>query len=182
MSFGWEGQKVRLVPLDKGRHFENCVRWLNDPEVTRWTLVGDFPLTRVAEEEFFDRVMRENNTDVVLAIETLEDEHIGVSGLHQISFRHGTAITGTLIGRRKLWGRGYGSDAIQVRTRYAFEVVGLRLLLSEVMADNQASIKALAKSGYREMGRIPQRWWKRGVHRDVVLMALARDDWQARRD
>ena len=44
MAFGWEGSKVRLVPLDKARHLENAVLWLNDPKLTAWTLIGDFPL------------------------------------------------------------------------------------------------------------------------------------------
>ena len=91
MCSGWRGAKVQLVPLDRDKHFDNCVRWLNDPSVTAWTLVGDYPLTRVAEEEFFDRVTRQNDTDVVFAIETLEEdeEHIGVIGIHGISLRHG---------------------------------------------------------------------------------------------
>ena len=182
MSFGWEGEKVRLVPLEHERHFENCVRWLNDPELTRWTLMGDFPLTRLVEQEFFDRVARAgaDASDLVLAIETLDEkpEHVGVSGFHGIDWRHGTAVTGTIIGRAQLHGRGYGSDSIRVRTRYAFEVLGLRLLMSEVMADNSPSLKALQKSGYHEVGRIPQRWWKRGAYRDSVQMILTRDEWK----
>ena len=61
-----------------------------------------------------------------------------------------------------------------MRTRYAFEVLGLRLLLSEVMADNAASLRMLERAGYREVGRIPRRLWKRGAYRDVVLLALER--------
>lgn len=179
MPFGWEGEKVRLVPLDKQRHFENCVRWLNDPAVTEWTLMGDFPLTRVMEEEFFERICRENETDVVLAIETLEaEDHIGVLGIHQISFRHGVGVTGTLIGRPSLWGRGFGSDAIRIRSRYAFETLGLRLLLSQVMADNARSLRAIQKNGYQEIGRIPGRFWKRGAYRDSIELMLDRDSWK----
>lgn len=178
MPFGWEGEKVRLVPLEKERHFDDCVRWLNDPEVTAWTLIGDFPLTRVAEQDFFDRVSRPNDTDVVFAIETFEEEHIGMTGIHNISFRHGTGMTGTLIGRKQLWRHGYGSDAIAIRTRYAFESLGLRLLLTEVLVGNVGSLRALQKNGYREVGRIPGRYWKRGAHRDAIQLAIARDEWK----
>lgn len=103
MSYGWEGRKVRLVPLDKDRHFDNCVRWINDPDVTQWTLMGDFPLTRVAEEHFFDRMTRPNETDVVFAIETLKEEHIGLSGIHEI---------GRIPAR--WWKRGAYRDAVLV--------------------------------------------------------------------
>jgi RimJ/RimL family protein N-acetyltransferase len=174
MSYGWAGEKVRLVPLDRARHLDNALTWLNDPEITAWTLTGDWPITRLAEEEFFDRAMRESKEDLSFAVETLEGEHIGFSGLHRIDWRHGVAVTGTILGRRDLWGKGYGADAARVRSRHAFEVLGLRLLLSEVMADNTGSLRMLQKAGYREVGRIPRRMWKRGTYRDVVLMVLER--------
>jgi RimJ/RimL family protein N-acetyltransferase len=179
MSYGWEGSKVRLAPLDKQKHLENVLLWFNDPEITQWTLIGDWPLTRLAEEDFFDRMMRSEQTELVLAIETIEGEHIGVSGIHQIDWRNGVGRTGTIIGRKEYWGQGYGSDAVQARTRYAFEVMGLRLLLSEVMVGNVGSLKALHKAGYREVGRIPRRYWKRGAYRDVILLMVDRESWPA---
>lgn len=35
MAYGWTGEKVRLVPLDKAKHFENALCWLNDPDITQ---------------------------------------------------------------------------------------------------------------------------------------------------
>jgi hypothetical protein len=32
MTFGREGEKVRLVPLDKGRHSANAQAWAKDPD------------------------------------------------------------------------------------------------------------------------------------------------------
>ena len=46
------------------------------------------------------------------------------------------------------------------------------MLLSDVMADNAGSIRMLQKAGYREVGRIPRRIWKRGDWRDVVVLCL----------
>ncbi|MFL6231744.1 MAG: GNAT family N-acetyltransferase [Thermoanaerobaculia bacterium] len=175
MPFGWEGEKVRLTPLDKAKHLDNALAWINDPEVTAWTLMGDWPMTRLAEEDFFDRAMRETEKALHFAVETLAGDHIGFSSLVQIDWRQGVATTGTLLGRRDLWGQGYGSDAARLRTRHAFEVLGLRMLLSEVMADNAGSLKMLQKAGYREVGRIPRRMWKRGAFRDVVMMVLERE-------
>jgi len=180
MPFGWEGQKVRLVPLDKDRHFDNCVRWLNDPEVTEWTLIGDFPLSRLTEEEYFERLTRKNEIDVAFAIETLEEEHLGVCSIHNINQRHGFGTLGLLIGRRPLWRRGYGSDTIAVLIRYGFEVLGLRLILADAFANNTASLRALQKSGFHEIGRIPARYWKRGAYRDDVNLMLSREEWAAR--
>jgi RimJ/RimL family protein N-acetyltransferase len=64
---------------------------------------------------------------------------------------------------------------MRVRNRYAFEVLGLRLLIATVIADNSPSLAMLTKAGYTEVGRVPKRYWKRGAYRDQVILALHRD-------
>lgn len=178
MGHGWEGERIRLVPMERQRHLDNAVAWLNDPEVTRWTIVGDTPVTKVAEHEFFDRMARAGDGEVGFAIETLDGgEHIGFTGIHDIDWRHGTGRCGTIIGRPDLWGRGYGTDAVVTRTRYGFEVLGLRLQLSDVLEGNAASLRMVAKAGWREHGRIPGRYYKRGEHRTLVLFHADRGWW-----
>lgn len=174
MIVGWCGEKVRLIPLDKPKHLPSLVIWLNDPAITAWMCRGDFPLTRLAEEEWFDAASKVDEKNVTFAIETLDAEFIGITGINNLDFRHGTGATGSLIGRRDLWGQGFGTDSIRVRTRYAFDVLGLRLLLSEVMDGNAGSLRALEKAGYQRTGRTPARWWKRGAYRDAISMAYLR--------
>ena len=177
MGYGWEGERVRLVPLDKARHMENALAWINDPDLTETLLSGDVPTTRMAQEAFFERMCAEPGThpsDILFAVETLAGEHVGSAGLHRIDWRHGTALTGTIIGPHEARGKGYGTDAARVRTRYAFEVLGLRLLLSEVFAENAASLRMLERVGYREVGRIPRRYWRRGAYREAVLLVAER--------
>jgi len=178
MAYGWEGEKVRLVPLDKERHAANIHAWMNDPDLTETVLSGDVPLTRAAEDEFIDKAGGQpgaHPSDIIFAVETLAGEHVGVCGLHQINYRHGVAVSGTIIGAAEARGRGLGTDTARVRTRYAFEVLGLRMLISEVFLENAASLKMLGRAGYREVARLPRRYWKRGAFRDVVLMVAERE-------
>ena len=177
MAYGWEGEKVRLVPLDKGRHAANVQAWMSDPDVTETILSGDMPLTRAAEDEFFDKMCAAPDahpSDILFAVETLGGEHVGICGLHQINYRHGVAVSGIIIGASGARGHGYGTDAARVRTRYAFEALGLRMLISEVFAENTASLRMLTRAGYREAARLPRRYWKRGAFRDVVLLVAGR--------
>ncbi len=173
MAFGWEGQLVRLVPIDVERHLENYYQWLNDPEITENLLVGDTPITRHWEENFLKSV-GSSDTNILFAIEILNGEHIGGSGVHQIERQHGTAITGTFIGKKELWGKGYGTDAAVVRTKYCFDVLGLRLLMSGILEGNERSAKMLENAGYHKCGVIPQRYWKRGRYRDEIMYAITR--------
>lgn len=175
MAYGWEGELVRLVPMDKDRHLENAVRWLNDPEVTQFLLIGDFPMTKIAEEKYFDAHADENENEVAWAVETLEGQHVGFSGLHQINHIHKTAISGTVLGEKEIWGRGYGTDAARTRARYAFDVLGLRLIMSAVLEGNERSLRMQAAVGYEVVGRIPKRFWKRGGYRDEIITCLTPD-------
>src|SRR5690606_2366126 len=73
MAFGWEGKNIRLVPLDFEAHYENCCKWMNDPELTQWLLVGDFPMTRLAEKEWFESALKRDGQsgEIMFAIELL---------------------------------------------------------------------------------------------------------------
>jgi RimJ/RimL family protein N-acetyltransferase len=178
MAYGWEGEKVRLVPLDRERHAANAQAWANDPDLTESILSGDFPLTRAAEDDWLDKrcaPLGQHPTEIVFAVETLAGEHVGLCGIHNINYRHGVAVTGTIIGPPEARGKGYGADAARVRTRYCFEVLGLRMLISHVFVENEASLRMLARAGYREVGRIPRRYWKRGAYRDVVVLVAERE-------
>lgn len=174
MAYGYEGELVRLVPIDLEKHLANAQQWVNNPTVTEFLLIGHWPMTMLAEKDFFEAKSRSTD-DLLFAIETLHDErHIGFSGVHQIDFRNGTATTGTLIGVTDEWGKGYGTDALRVRSEYAFKTLGLRMLLSAVIEGNERSLRMQQRGGYEVCGRIPRRWWKNGAYRDEILTCLER--------
>lgn len=174
MPFGWEGKLTRLVPLDE-RHFDNALKWINDSDITAWLLVGDYPTTRIAEREWFDRACKPSDSNIMFAIETLDGRHIGMSGIHHIDSRNGTAVTGSFIGNPQDWGKGYGTDAALTRARYCFEVLGLRLLMTSFLEGNERSMRMSSRIGFEEVGRWPKKIWKRGQYRDEILLALDRD-------
>ena len=177
MGYGWEGKLVRLVPRDK-KHFDNAYRWVNDPTVTAGIGVGDFPVTRMEQEERYQQLASPRDDEVAFAIELLTGEHIGFSGIHHIDWQNRSAVTGTLIGAREHWGKGCGTDASLVRVRYCFEVLGLRYLTSTVIEGNQASLKMLKKSGYVECARYPKKIWKRGKLLDEIHFYMTREMWE----
>ncbi len=174
---GLKGEKVRLVPPDKTLHFENAIRWLNDPEVTRYLLLNT-GVTRGMEEEWFERVQKREN-EFAWAILDDQDRHIGFTGIHQINWRYRTARTGTVIGDKKAWKRGFGSDAMQVRTRFAFETLGLHRLESAARIDNLASQRALEKAGYKREGVARKSLYNEGRWHDLVLYGLLDEEFFA---
>lgn len=175
MPLGYQSERVRLVPLEKERHLENCYQWVNDPEITQYLLIGDTPLSREMEEAWFDSLSNRRESDVLFAIELLDGTHIGQSGIHKLDLRQGTGVSGSFIGSPEHRNLGLGTEAAILRSWYAFDVLGLRMLTSCYLAFNERSAKMQAKVGYLEYGRLPEANWKRGRYVDDVLTYLTRE-------
>ena len=181
MRFGWEGKRIRLVPLEKERHLFFCTKWVNDTKLTEFTCIGDYPLNSIAEENFIDHVssLQENPTRISFAVETLAGEPIGLCGLNEVSYRHGHAEIGYVLGEKTFQRKGLGTEMVSLLTAYAFEVVGLRLVRANVFPENVPSVKILLKLGYVECGRIPQYYWKRGQYRDELIFCCFHASFKA---
>ena len=122
MGYGWEGEKVRLVPLDKEKHLANALTWMNDTEVTTWTSDRRLPITRLWEEEFFDKAMRGDGGRLDFAVETLAGDHVGFTGFHNDRPSPRCRHDGRARRPQGAVAEGLGTDIVRVRTRYAFEV------------------------------------------------------------
>ena len=177
MGYGLEGKKVRLVPMDPDRHFENALRWINDLANTNWIGTHDFPMSRLKEREWFDARCLAGRDEANWAIETMSGEHIGFSNLFRIDFVHRTAESGSMIGEANFRGKGYGSDAARVRAWFAFECLGLQTLYSSYFEENESSAQMQAAAGYEIWGRKPNAMWKRGAFRTMVHTYLTREKW-----
>ena len=169
-----KGERVRLrppVPAEAALFVE----WLADTEVTRY-LGTAFPMSLQQEEDFVKRI-GESKNDVWWIIEA-EGRAIGASGIHRIDRINSNATTGTLIGDKSCWRKGYGSESMALRTAYAFRQLDLHKLRSGAFMENEPSKRALAKAGYRQVGISRQDFWRDGRWHDHWEAEVLREDWE----
>ena len=171
------GTRVLLRPIERA-DIPTLRRWMNDPEVTQY-LLRVFPLMEKEEEEWFDQKHKSQN-DFVLGIVAVESQKlIGSIGLHNINWQHRTATTGTAIGEKDYWGKGYGTEAKMLLLDFAFNALDLYGILSRVIAHNGRSLAYGRKCGYEEIGRLPQ--WIRtqdGNRCDEVILYVTQERWR----
>lgn len=170
------GKRLYLRPIQEG-DLPDLERWINDPEVTQF-LEASYPMTMADEQAWFEGLSKRKESDVVLGIVLKEgDRFIGNMGIHRINHRHGFATTGSIIGAKEHWGKGYGTEAKMILLEYAFNTLNLRKICSLVYDYNPRSKKCLEKCGYRVEGVQKAQIFRNGRYADVYQLAVFRDQW-----
>jgi ribosomal-protein-alanine N-acetyltransferase len=169
-----QGKLVRLRP-PKPEDAPLMISWFQDLEVTRFMALR-FPPSIDAEKEWLDRMARSPD-DVVWVIEH-NGRAVGATAIHQIDWISGFGTTGTTIGDKSVWGQGIGREVMQLRARYAFTQLPLRKLKSAYFDGNDASARAQAAAGYREVGRYRADRFIDGKWVDHIMTEVLRDDWE----
>lgn len=173
------GKKVRLRAFRED-DLKSAITWINNPVVTRY-LTDMRPRSIVEERAWLDRAMRNDDpTAVMLVIETSDGEYAGSVGLMHIDVRNRHAEAGIVIARPEDWGRGLGTEAMQLILRHAFEELNLHRILLRVFTFNERAIKSYVKIGFVEEGRLRENMFRHGAWHDTVLMGILADEYFAR--
>jgi RimJ/RimL family protein N-acetyltransferase len=170
-----EGTLITLAPVEP-THLPDFVRWSRDRLGMRY-LALSHPLTVADEERWYERVT--TAADLVVWSILREGRHIGSTGLEGIDWRNRHATSGIWIGDTSEHGKGYGKEAMRLRTAYAFNELGLEKVMTQVFADNIASIRALERAGYRQCGMRRRHVFRDGRWLDQWLGEVLREEWQA---
>lgn len=175
------GAKVRIRALEK-TDIENIMSWVNNHEVTRYLLAFSVPISRSSEEQWLERAVIHRESDKLFAIETLEGEYLGNCGLHLIDSIHRHAELGIAIGKATHLGRGYGTDAINVLLRMAFQSLNLHKVYLRVFSENKRGIRCYEKCGFKTVGRMAQHRFIEGQWNDELIMEILRSEWGGGRE
>ena len=173
------GKKVMLRPYRR-EDLTGIQAWMNDEETTRYlSPFFDLPHTEKSAAGVLDEDMnvKQDCVRFVLA-DPVTEEYWGQIGLENIDRRNGCAELGIVIANAAQRGKGIGREGIALMLRYAFETQGLRRVELTVLADNSRARLCYLKSGFVEEGVARQKIWKAGKYRDVVSMAILRDEYE----
>jgi len=169
------GKKINLSPIEDG-DLMRLYRWVNDPDVYKYIAIFR-PMTVTEEKDFIASASSAKNSVRFAVLHKKTNEHIGSAALDDIHWKNGTATFGFMIGEKKYWGNGYGTDTLATVLKYAFETLNLWKVRSAVVALNTGSFKCHEKCGFRKVGTYRKEWVIYGVRHDVFLLEINRDEW-----
>jgi RimJ/RimL family protein N-acetyltransferase len=176
----FEGEKIRFAAFDAEKDPEVFSKWTNDPEYLR-KLDSEpaRPLAPFHIKKKFEEMEKEAHRDFYyFVIRTKQDDRaIGFVHIRWIEWNHGNAHFNMGIGSREDRRKGYGSEALQMLMRYAFEELNLYRLTVQTMEYNTAAQKFLEKHGWQCEVRRREAIYRDGRYWDALTYGLLAEEW-----
>lgn len=168
------GPDLILAPLREA-DADLLFEWINDRDLV--LLSSPFrPIGRPDHDEWFRRI-RERSDTVIFGIRLSDgDRLIGSCQLNTIDERHRTCELQIRIGDAGARGMGYGSQAVSLLVKYAFQDLGLERVQVHVFETNQRAIRVYERVGFKREGVLRQAALIDSERVDVVVMGILSED------
>jgi RimJ/RimL family protein N-acetyltransferase len=170
------GQLVRLASIDFEKDPALIAAWAQDSEYTH---LQDADAARLFSgkqtREWLEKDLEEST---FLGIRILTDDRlIGFISLGGFDWAARNVWIGIGIGERTDWGKGYGTDAMRIVLRYAFNTLNLNRVTLDVFEENVRAQRCYEKCGFQVEGRARQFLNRHGTRSDLIYMGILREDW-----
>lgn len=153
--------------------------WRREPEVDRWMSDAAFP-SETAHKAWFEGLRIDPDMRGWMIVQG--EAPAGLLTLTGLQSHHRRAAWNWFLGSAEARGRGVGRAAQVLGIDKAFGELGLEKVFAEVMADNDAALKAQTAVGFLREGYLRAHVLKGGVRRDVVLLGLLAEEWKVTGD
>lgn len=172
------GEKIYITPLSKDDISEKYIDWLNDKDVCKDNSHAIFPNTKSKTLAYINSL--ENSKDeVAFAIRWKKnDDHIGNIAIKKIDRINRSAELAIIIGDKKYWSKGVGSEAYKLLIEYGFNTLNLNRISSGQTAANKGMIKVCEKMGMKKEGTLRQVLYKNGEYLDAVIYSILKKDYK----
>jgi len=175
-----EGKSIRLRPMDRA-DVQSITRWHNDREI-----MALFALTRAGPEEYWsewlNKKLQSPNAIYFGIVKKGDDRLIGHIHLEEINWSHRLCRDlGIIIGEKEEWSKGFGTEAMELLMRYAFEELGMHRLELMTFDFNIRGMRVWEKCGFRQEGVMRKARLANGEWRDLIFYALLEEEHRGRK-
>jgi RimJ/RimL family protein N-acetyltransferase len=178
----YEGRLVRLGPIDHEKDPPVVAEWTRDPFLR--VVLGDVarPLSPEAVGKLLEKLEKQMEESKNLFHFTLraraDGRLVGLARLSNIEFHNGTGVLNLSVGSEADRRHGYGTDALHLLLRFAFDELNLHRISAWVAESNLPLYSLFEKAGFEEEARRREASFHDGTYWDVIHMGLLRSKWE----
>lgn len=174
------GERVMLREY-REEDFPAIRAWVNDPETTRY-LSGAFlaPHTALQTEQYMQNILAGKADGYHFIVARREDgAYLGQIDFLFVHPVNRYAELGMVLARAAERGQGYGREALSLMLGFGFESLNLHRIGLEVFAENERAVRCYEACGFVREGVLRAQEFSRGAYRDILRMAVLREEWEA---
>lgn len=172
------GKLVRLVAINAETSAVLWAKWRNNSEYLRMADMDPATLISVRATKEWIEKHQDDWLRYEFEIRTIaENQVIGSIGLDGSSNIHGDSFVGIGIGEAEYWGKGYGTEAMQLILEYAFMELNLHRVSLDVFGYNPRAIHSYEKVGFRREGQLKDVLLREGNRWDLIYMGILREEY-----
>ncbi len=147
--------------------------WLTDYEVVKYSLSSFLKLKTKADVEVWLADVIADQSVLSLAVVRKESNKlIGYAGISSISKTNQSGEYYILIGDKKSWNHGYGTEVTKCIVEYGFSVMKLHRIQLTVSDHNIGAVKAYEKAGFVREGVLRDAAFRDGKFHNKIVMSV----------
>jgi|APSaa5957512576_1039674.scaffolds.fasta_scaffold82900_1 RimJ/RimL family protein N-acetyltransferase len=166
-----------LVEKDASQEYFD---WLNDVDTTRYLEVRFSPPKDLATLSEFIHSINESDNTLLFGIFLKGDDsrHIGNIKVGPISYEHGRADLGFLIGNKNDCGNGYATEAVKAIIQYLVLELKLVKIIAGCYESNVGSARVLEKVGFVKDAQLDSHWLCEGYRENGIMYSIISLDFE----
>ena len=169
------GERVLLRAIEREDN-ALLLRLINDPSTEHMLGGSSYPVSCRAQENWTEQQKNAPGTlRCIIALRDQPETGLGTVILSDIDQKNGTAQIHLKLDEPAR-GKGYGTDAVNTLTAYAFDELRLQCIYADIVSYNTISEALFQKCGYRLDGVLRSRVFKNGAYVDMKSYSRLKSD------
>jgi RimJ/RimL family protein N-acetyltransferase len=178
----FEGILIRLGPINHEKDPQVESRWTHDILLMRsLSRLPAIPLSAAQMKKKYEAIEKEVDESKRLfhfTIRSREDDRLlGFTRIEGIEWTHGTCSLKLAIGDPAERNKGFGSEALVLMLRYAFNELNLYRVSVVVGDDNPMGLRFFIRHGFVEEVRRRKSILRDGQTYDLLHLGMLQDEW-----
>jgi ribosomal-protein-alanine N-acetyltransferase len=171
-------RKYYLRTLTSSDVSEKYLRWVRDPEVTKYLDIKNNRYDNIdVLYDYVNTFENVNNKFLFGVFDNKDNAHIGNASVYNIHYRNGTFDIGYLIGEKEYWGKNASVELLVMLLKFSFDDLKLRKFFGGLYANHLQSRFVLRRMGFVQEACLKDYLMFEGKPVDRIIYSLDKYQW-----